>query len=92
MIRSFRHKGLRRLFEAGDQSGIDPRLAAKLRRQLLLLHTAAGPQGMNLPGYRLHQLSGDRRGQWSVWVSGNMRLVFSFAEGEATDVDLVDDH
>lgn len=92
MIRSFRHKGLRRLFEADDASGVDPRLATKLRRQLLLLHGAAAPQGLNLPGYRLHQLSGDRRGQWSVWVSGNWRLVFTFADGEAADVDLVDYH
>lgn len=92
MIRAFRHKGLRRLYEAGDASGVDPRLAAKLRRQLLLLDSCGGPQGMNLPGYRLHQLSGDRRGQWSVWVSGNWRLVFTFADGDANDVDLVDYH
>ena len=47
---------------------------------------------MELPGYRLHPLRGDRRGQWSVRVSGNWRIVFRFVEGEAVDVDLIDYH
>jgi proteic killer suppression protein len=47
---------------------------------------------MNLPGYRLHRLRGDRRGQWAVSVSGNWRLVFEFDGEDAADVDLVDNH
>jgi len=47
---------------------------------------------MNLPGYRLHQLKGERKGQWVVWVSGNWRLVFVFDGKDITDVDLVDYH
>ena len=47
---------------------------------------------MNLPGYGLHRLSGDRRGQWSVRVSGNWRIVFRFENGEPVDVTLVDYH
>jgi proteic killer suppression protein len=47
---------------------------------------------MNLPGYRLHQLRGDRKGEWAVWISGNWRLVFVFEDTNASDVDLVDYH
>ena len=45
---------------------------------------------MNLPGYRLHQLKGQRTGQWAVSLSGNWRLVFEFEGDDATNVDLVD--
>jgi proteic killer suppression protein len=47
---------------------------------------------MNLPGYRLHRLRGERDGQWAVSVSGNWRLVFGFDDADATEVDLVDYH
>ena len=55
---------------------------------------ARRPRDMNRPGLRLHPLTGDRRGQWSVWVwvSGNWRIVFRFVDSEAVDVDLVDYH
>lgn len=92
MIRKFRHKGLERLFTRGDAGGVNPQLAGKLRRMLFLLDTGADPSALDLPGYRLHQLKGDRQGQWAAWVSGNWRLVFAFADGNATDVDLVDYH
>jgi proteic killer suppression protein len=92
MIRSFRHKGLQRFFETGDTRGVNPQHAAKLRRLLAVLNTAAGPHNMNQPNYRLHPLQGERKGQWAVWVSGNWRLVFGFDGGDAVDVDLVDYH
>jgi toxin HigB-1 len=47
---------------------------------------------MNNPGYGLHPLKGDRKGQWAVWVSGNWRLVFAFDGEDATDLDLIDYH
>jgi toxin HigB-1 len=47
---------------------------------------------MNNPGYRLHALKGERKGQWAVAVSGNWRLVFAFEGEDVTDVDLVDYH
>jgi proteic killer suppression protein len=59
---------------------------------LTSLNVSAGPSGMNLPGYRLHRLKGDREGQWAVSVSGNWRMVFVFEGEDATDVDLVDYH
>lgn len=92
VIRRFRHKGLELLFRSGDTSGINPQHAARLRRLLTSLNASTGPAGMNLPGYRLHRLRGDRRGQWAVSVSGNWRLVFLFDGEDTTDVDLVDYH
>lgn len=92
MIKRFRHKGLERLFASGEPSGVNPQFAAKLRRMLKLLDESTAPGGMNLPAYRLHRPKGDRKGQWSVWVSGNWRLVFVFDGDGATDVDLVDYH
>ena len=92
MIRTFRHKGLARFFATGDTRGISAQQAAKLRRLLAVLNTAAGPQHMNQPGYRLHPLQGEREGQWAVWVSGNWRLVFEFEGEDVVEVDLVDYH
>lgn len=88
----FAHRGLRRLYERGEVKQLDPRLVPRIRRVLLLLDEAAEPRHMDLPGFRLHPLKGDRAGQWSVSVTGNWRIVFSFADGEVVDVDLVDYH
>lgn len=92
MIIRFRHKGLERLFTRGDASGVDPQLAAKLRRMLVLLHNASDASALSGPGYRLHRLRGDRGGQWSATVSANWRLVFEFDGADATNIDLVDYH
>jgi proteic killer suppression protein len=92
MIKGFRHKGLERFFTTGTTRGINAQHAAKLRRLLTALQMAVGPENMNLPGYRLHQLQGGRKGEWSVWVSGNWRMVFEFDGNEAVNVDLVDYH
>lgn len=92
MIRNFRHKGLERLFVDGNAKGVSANQVPRLRRMLLALHHSRGPEGMNLPGYRLHPLKGERRGQWAVSVSGNWRIVFRFAGEDAVDVDLVDYH
>lgn len=92
MIRRFRHKGLERLY-AGDRKGVPAALAPKLRRILAALDEAAEPDDMNVaPGWRLHPLKGELAGYWAVSASGNWRVIFRFAEGEATDVDLVDYH
>ena len=92
MIKSFRHKGLARFFATGSTRGIDARHAAKLRRMLFALDAAEGPENLDAPGNRLHQLRGDRQGQWAMWVSGNWRLVFVFDSTDIEDVDLVDYH
>lgn len=92
MIKSFRHKGLQRFFETGSKAGIQAAHASKLARQLRQLNDAAGPQDMNLPGWKLHPLTGKLSGQWSVWVSGNWRLVFAFDGEDAVLVDYADYH
>lgn len=92
MIKTFRHKGLKQLFETGRSRAISPDLIRRLTRQLDFLNRAISPADMNLPGYRLHELKGARKGTWSVTVSGNWRLTFSFQERDAYDVDLEDYH
>ena len=92
MIRSFRHKGLRLLFEKGDRRKVPSECAAKIERVLARLEEASGVGDMALPGFRLHPLKGELAGFWSVTVSGNRRVVFRFGEGHASDVDLIDYH
>lgn len=92
MIQSFRNKGLRRYFETGDKRGIRPEHAPKLARILDRLDAAIRPQDMSLPGYDLHQLSGDLVGYWAVSVSGNWRVMFRFQGENALDVDYLDYH
>lgn len=86
------HKGLRRLAEQDDARGLNAAHVPRIRRVLTDLHQAVSPLDLNRPGYRLHQLKSDRRGQWSVRVSGNWRIIFRFENGEAVDVDLIDYH
>lgn len=92
MIRSFRHKGLDRFFLKGIKSGIQANHAAKLRLILGRLHASQCSKDMNLPDLYLHQLGGDRRGIWSVRVSGNWRVTFRFKEGDAEILDYEDYH
>ena len=92
MISSFRHKGLQRLFERGDHRGVPAQSAPRLRRQLDTLNAAKVVTDMDLPGFKLHPLKGDRKGTWAVTVTGNWRLTFTFRNGKAADVDLEDYH
>ncbi|MEW6167128.1 MAG: type II toxin-antitoxin system RelE/ParE family toxin [Pseudomonadota bacterium] len=92
MIRDFRHKGLERFFLTGKTAGIQPAHAARLRRQLSALNEASAPQAMNIPGWRLHRLKGDLKDHWSVWVSGNWRMTFTFEGPDAILVDYRDYH
>ncbi len=92
MIRSFRHRGLKRLYERGDRSRIGPNLLDRIKRILARLEIAQQIQDMNLHSYQLHPLKGELKGFWSVTVSGNWRIIFRFDSGNAFDVDLVDYH
>jgi proteic killer suppression protein len=92
MIKSFKHKMLRRFFEDGAVGGLNPDHVAKLSRILDRLEASTGPNDMNLPGYRLHQLKGDRKGTWAVWVSANWRVTFPFDGPDAVNVDYCDYH
>ena len=91
MIKSIRHRGLKRLFEQDDPSGVNPEHVAKLRNILATLNAAPTVAHMDLPGFRLHQLKGELKGFWAVTVRANWRVIFRFHEG-AEDVDYVDYH
>ena len=92
MIRSFKHKGLERFFISCAKSGIRPEQAERLRLILAQLHASVSPGDIALPGLRLHELKGDRKGTWSVSVSGNWRVTFSFDGKDTVDVDYEDYH
>ena len=92
MIMSFRHKGLKMLYENGDRRKVPAGQASKIEGILARLDRSASPDRMNIPGFRLHALKGDLAGFWSVAVSGNWRVIFRFISGHVRDVDLIDYH
>jgi len=92
MIRRFRHRGLKRLFEDDDARGLPAQHADKIRRVLARLSNAKEPKHLDLPGWRLHPLKGEMAGYLSITVSANWRIVFRFEGGDVTDVDYVDYH
>ncbi|MBI4459283.1 MAG: type II toxin-antitoxin system RelE/ParE family toxin [Acidobacteria bacterium] len=92
MIQNFRHKGLRRLFEEDERRGIRADQLEKVENILVVLNRARVPADMDLPGFRLHRLKGERKGFWSVTVRANWRVAFRFEKGHACDVDLTDYH
>ncbi len=92
MIRSIRHKGLKRLYEDDDRRSIAAEHAERLRDILARLDASTTLADIDLPGFRLHPLKGELKGFWAVTVRANWRVIFRFAEGEALDVDYVDYH
>ena len=88
----FAHRGLQRLYDRGDRRRLNPEQVQRIRLILTALAEATQPRHMDLPGWRLHRLKGDRAHLWSVQVSGNWRIVFRFDGPEAVDVDLIDYH
>ena len=92
MIKSFRHRGFKALYDSGGAAKVSASHRAKLERILTALDRSSGPSGMDLPGFRLHPLKGALRGLYAVSVSGNWRVTFRFEDGHAVDVDYVDYH
>ena len=92
MIKSFEHKGLEDFFHTGSKKGIVPEHAPKLARILDRLDASTNILDMNLPGYRLHPLKGDKKDMWSVTVNGNWRVTFYFEGKDAFLVDYLDYH
>jgi proteic killer suppression protein len=92
MIKSFRHKGLERLFKKNDTRGINARHASRIRRILDLIDSATAVGQLDIPGMHLHQLKFDRKGEWAMTVTGNWRITFRFSDGNATDLNLEDYH
>ncbi|MDB5507492.1 MAG: hypothetical protein JWR75_2130 [Devosia sp.] len=92
MVVSFRHKGLRRLFEDNDRSKLSADLVPRIRILLAELDVATVADDLDRPSFHLHALKGDLQGFWAVTVRANWRIIFRFENGEAKDVDLVDYH
>jgi toxin HigB-1 len=74
MIRSFKHRGLKRLYERGDRSGIRRDLLETVERILTVLDSATTPQALDVPTYRLYPLKSDLKGLWAVKVPANRRF------------------
>lgn len=92
MIKSLKHRGLKRLYEKGDRSGIRADQLETVERILTLLDAATTPQALDLPRYHLHRLKGDMKGYWAVTVRANWQIIFKFEDGNAVDVALIDSH
>ena len=92
MIKSFRQKGLKKFYETGKASGIQPKHTKRLRMQLVALDTATTAEDMDVPGFKLHELNGTDKGRWSIWVNGNWRITFEFRDGHAYVLDYEDYH
>jgi proteic killer suppression protein len=92
MIKSFKHKGLKKFYETGSTKGIQAGHAEKLRMQLAALDTAHFIDDLNIPGYRLHQLKGSRKDIWSITVNVNWRMTFEFSDGNVYILNYEDYH
>ena len=91
MIKSFKHKGLKELFETGKSRKVPPNLKGKCLRRLDMLDASTTPEDMNIPGFRFHGLHGKPK-KYSVRVSGNYRITFGWNGEDAVFVDLEDYH
>ncbi|MBV9626066.1 MAG: type II toxin-antitoxin system RelE/ParE family toxin [Acidobacteria bacterium] len=94
-IRNFVHKGLKRLYAEGVTKGVPPDTVDKLRKMLAFLDDMQDPEELRaLPTWKVHTLTGERKGTWSLIVTRNRRLTFRIdvTEGEIYDVDLEDYH
>ena len=83
---------MKQLYERGDRSGIGANMRDRIERILLVLDQAETLNEMDIPGFRLHALTGDRKVTWSIRVTGNWRVTFIFADGNVYDLDLEDYH
>jgi toxin HigB-1 len=92
MIRSIRHKGLKRLYDDDDPRSVKAEHIEKVRDILVRLDATVVIADMDMPGFKLHPLKGDRKDFWAVTVRANWRVIFRFEDGDAQDVDCVDYH
>ncbi|WCL50807.1 type II toxin-antitoxin system RelE/ParE family toxin [Leptospira sp. GIMC2001] len=92
MIKSFLHKGLEEFFNTGSKRGIKPDHVGKIGRILDRLDSSKNTADMNLPGFKLHSLKGDKKNRWSVWVNGNWRITFEFIDNDAILLNYEDYH
>ena len=92
MIQSIKHRGLQQLYEDGNPRGIGANMRGRVERILFVLDQAKTLDEIDIPGFRLHRLTGYRRDTWSIRVTGNWRITFTFDDGNVFNVDLEDYH
>lgn len=92
MIKSFKHKGLKKFFETGSTVGINAKHAEKIAYRLMVLDNAKQIEGVDIAGFNLHSLKGDRQGVWSITVTGNWRITFEFIDDDVHIVNFEDYH
>ena len=92
MIKSFKHKGLKKFFLKNDSSGIEQKLVSRIQNRLTVIDAADDINAIDITGYDLHPLKGDRKDIWSISVSGNWRITFRFTDGDAEILNLEDYH
>ena len=92
MIKAFKHRGLKALYDGRTARRVALEHVERLRDILAVLDRSRGPEDMNLPGFRLHSLKGGLKGHFAVSISGNWRVTFRFEDGHAVDVDYLDYH
>jgi proteic killer suppression protein len=92
VIKSFRHKGLKKFYETGSVAGVQSVHRTRLRMILVALDTSLVTGDMDIPGFELHPLKGKLKSRWSVSVSGNWRITFEFRDGNAYVLDYEDYH
>ncbi len=92
MIKSFKHKGLKRLYFRGDKGQVHLDFLKRIEDIFARLDVAEEVEAMDLPGYGLHRLRGGLKSFWSVTVSRNWRIIFQFEDGNASNLDLIDYH
>ena len=88
-IRSVKHKGLKRLIAADDVSGIQAPFVDKIRKIISFLQDMEREDELRMiPSWNAHQLTGDRKGTWSLFVSKNWRITFKIEKTEIVIIDL----
>ncbi|MDP2815260.1 MAG: type II toxin-antitoxin system RelE/ParE family toxin [Rectinemataceae bacterium] len=92
MLKTFKHKGLDAFFAENNPRFLNPQHVGRIKRILDLLDDALKVEELNIPGYGLHSLKGDRNGELSMKVSGNWRITFRFEDGHVFNVNLEDYH
>ncbi|KEY57306.1 type II toxin-antitoxin system RelE/ParE family toxin [Serratia sp. DD3] len=92
MIKSFKHQGLKKFFETGSTAGINAKQVDRIANRLAVLNRAVKIDDVDLPGFALHPLTGNRNDQWSITVTGNWRITFTLSDGDVYIVNYEDYH
>ena len=92
MIKTFKHRGLKRFHHKDDPSLIGSSIRNGVQDVLSLLEEAVVIKDLDLPGYRLHRLKGPLKGFWSMTVNAKWRIIFRLDDGHVYDVELIDYH